>query len=74
MFQNADIWYFLEKGRDMDLCSTFTTRTSFAAGRDMDICSTFTTRFAAGKDMDSKVDDFSTVKLFHAKTANLMAK
>jgi hypothetical protein len=31
--QNADIWYFLEKGRDMDLCSTFTTR--FAAGRHM---------------------------------------
>jgi hypothetical protein len=58
MCQNADIWYFLEKGRDMDLCSTFTTR--FAAGRDMDLCSTFTTRFAAGRNMDSKVDDFST--------------
>jgi hypothetical protein len=43
MCQNAVIWYFLEKGRDMDLCSTFTTR--FAAGRDMDLFSTFTTRF-----------------------------
>jgi hypothetical protein len=48
MCQNTDIWYFLEKGRDMDLCSTFTTR--FAAGRDMDLCSTFTTRF------DLKID------------------
>jgi hypothetical protein len=61
MCQNADIWYFLEKGRDMDLCSTFTTR--FAAGRDMDLWSTFTTRFAAGRDMESKVDDFLTLKL-----------
>jgi hypothetical protein len=26
MCQNAVIWYFVEKGRDMDLCSTFTTR------------------------------------------------
>jgi hypothetical protein len=51
MCQNAVIWYFVEiKGRDMDLCSTFTTR--FAAGRDMDLFSTFTTRFAAGGDMD----------------------
>jgi hypothetical protein len=33
----------LEKGRDMDLCSTFTT--CFAAGRDMDLCSTFSTCF-----------------------------
>jgi hypothetical protein len=48
--QNADIEYFLEKGRDIDLRSTFTTR--FAAGRDMDLCSSFTTRFAAGRDMD----------------------
>jgi hypothetical protein len=43
MCQNAVIWYFLEKGRDMDLCSTFTTR--FAASRDENLCSTFTTRF-----------------------------
>jgi hypothetical protein len=33
MCQNPVIWYFLEKGRDMDLFSTFTTR--FAAGRHM---------------------------------------
>jgi hypothetical protein len=43
MCQNAVIWYLLEKGRDMDLCSIFTAR--FAAGRDMDLCTTFTTRF-----------------------------
>jgi hypothetical protein len=43
MWQNAVIWYLLEKGRDMDLCSTFTT--CFAAGRDIDLCTTFTTRF-----------------------------
>jgi hypothetical protein len=40
----------------------------------MDFCSTFTTRFAAGRDMDSKVDDFSTLKLYYAKTANLTTK
>jgi hypothetical protein len=72
MFQNADIRYFLEKGGDMDLCCTFTT--CFAAGRDMDLCSTFTTRFAVGRHMGTKVDDFSTLKLCHAKTANTMAK
>jgi hypothetical protein len=43
MCQNAVIWYFVEKGTDMDLCSTFTKR--FAAGWDTDVCSTFTTRF-----------------------------
>jgi hypothetical protein len=43
MCQNAVIWFFLEKGRDTDLCSTFTKR--FAAGRDMDLCGTFITRF-----------------------------
>jgi hypothetical protein len=41
-------------------------------GRDMDLCRIFTTRFAAGRDMDSKVDNFLTLKLYHAKTANLI--
>jgi hypothetical protein len=42
-------------------------------GRDIDLFSTFTTRFAAGRDMDLKVDDFSTLKPCHATKANLVA-
>jgi hypothetical protein len=39
----------------------------------MDFCSTFTKRFAAGRE-GPKVDDFSPLKPWRAKTAYLMAK
>jgi hypothetical protein len=62
MCQNAVIWYFIEKDRDMDLCSTFTT------GFEWKICNSLYMSSL------SKIDDFSTLKLRHAKTAYLTAK